>query len=1001
MSDLAKKLIEENLRTQDPFLDLGNCGLDGTEPVLEMLRECGHLEELTLSNMWDSFGSNYETNNVRKKSTNKGNPNQLICVPHHLPKHLKKIILSGDGDDKNNERGQIQDLTAISHLEHLTHLNLSYNYIKNLAPLKKLSKLQELVIYYNEIQDISALNSLRRLQILILNLNNIEDITPLRYLINLKTLALLINNIQDLSVFNHLRQLQVLDLSDNNLSDLSALSNLRQLEVLYIMSNKIKDLDALRNLTQLRHLGARNNKIQNIDGLEKLDNLTNINLWENQIKSINPISQLKKLESLDLRDNKIQDIHALKDLKRLQHLNLNTNQLWDISSIKSLRNLTWLNVGDNQLSMIDLPFLEALPKLEYLCVNNNPLTNIPSEIYQKDPFYDPDSSLLSIKAYLNDLAQGQTKVYQAKVILIGNGRTGKTSLVKRWLEDDFDPDEDSTHAIQLRTEPLAPLAEAKGLDQVQLNIWDFGGQDIYHATHRLFMQTQAVFVLVWDAETEASPTQTETLEDGSVVAYQNHSLVYWLNYAKVLGKGSPVLVVQTKKEEHGEKLPDNWQELKQQYNIVARIAVDSALDNEDENGFSDLKHYLHKTIRQQIDKACTDLPTSWWKVRQAIEQLQGQSQKTLTQKAFSHICKQQPLSKGSQVILQKYLHDTGFFFYRSGLFHNEIIIDQQWAIDAVYTLFDRKRAFMKYQGKGFFKGEDLQLSWGDKPKSEQMQLISFMESCKICVEVSDYWGGDSEDLPFAQCEYLAPQLLPDELIPNQVDIFPKEGKGIYIKIRHAFLHAGIMQSFTVSRAKYAERDNLKQQRIYFETFGQKVLVEAFPAQKEIIVRLPPSNLQQKDITKVIHQIRTELGSIDQNLTDTEEMVSIDGQGYINWQTLQNHPSQNPQIRADNGQWYAIDDFAVFRKQSEKQELKHLSGASEGFSELQPQKALQCLEQGNYAGYFAALPTHLLPEDKRGMCNQLKKRFISGRFNEDFEEQLWVFVQLLLEGGKAY
>ena len=934
MSDLAQQLIEENLRTKDPFLDLGNCGLNGTEPVLEMLGECGHLEELILSNIWDSFDNEYATNNERKKSTNKGKPNQLTCVPHHLPKYLKKIILSGDGDRKNNERRQIKDLTAISHLEHLTHLNLSHNYIKNIAPLKKLSQLQELVICCNEIQDISAL------------------------------------------------------------------SNLIQLEVLYIDNNKIKDLDALRNLTQLRHLKAWNNRIHNIDGLEKLENLTHINLWENQIKSINPISQLKKLESLDLRDNKIQDIHALKDLKKLQHLNLNTNQLWDISSIQSLRNLTWLNIGDNQLSMIDLPFLEALPKLEYLCVNNNPLTNIPGEVYQKDPFYDPDSSLLSIKAYLNDLAQGQTKVYQAKVILIGNGRTGKTSLVKRWLDDDFDPNEDSTHAIQLRTEPLTPLAEAKGLDRVHLNIWDFGGQDIYHATHRLFMQTQAVFILVWDAETETNPTQTETLEDDSVVAYQNHSLVYWLNYAKVLGKGSPVLVVQTKKEEHGEKLPDNWQALKQYYNIVAGVAVDSALDNEDENGFVDLKHYLYKTIRQQIDKSCTNLPTSWWEVQQAIEQLQAQSQKTLSPDEFSHICKQQQLSKGSQVILQKYLHDTGFFFYRSGLFRNEMIIDQQWAIDAVYTLFDRKGLFMEYQGKGFFKGKDLQLSWDKKPKSEQMQLVSFMESCKICVEVSGYWGGDSEDLPFEQREYLAPQLLPDELIPNQTVFFPEGAKGIYIKIKHAFLHAGMMQSFIVTWAKHAERGNLKQQRIYFETSGQKVLVEAFPAQKEIIIRLPPGNLQQKDITKVIQQIRAELGSIDQSLTNTEEMLSIDGQGYISWHALQNHSPQNPQIQADNGQWYAINDFAVFREFNTKPDPTHRSGNSGVFSGLQLQKALDYLEQGNYAGYFAALPTHLLPEDKKHDCNQLRKRFIRGqyKYDADYPDQLRVFAQSLLEDG---
>lgn len=46
MTSLAKKLIEENLKTKNPILDLGNCGLDGTEPELELLAECEHLETL-------------------------------------------------------------------------------------------------------------------------------------------------------------------------------------------------------------------------------------------------------------------------------------------------------------------------------------------------------------------------------------------------------------------------------------------------------------------------------------------------------------------------------------------------------------------------------------------------------------------------------------------------------------------------------------------------------------------------------------------------------------------------------------------------------------------------------------------------------------------------------------------------------------------------------------------------------------------------------------------
>lgn len=52
MTSLAKQLIEENLKTQNPILDLGRCGLYGTESELEQLKECTHLKTLIFSNKW-------------------------------------------------------------------------------------------------------------------------------------------------------------------------------------------------------------------------------------------------------------------------------------------------------------------------------------------------------------------------------------------------------------------------------------------------------------------------------------------------------------------------------------------------------------------------------------------------------------------------------------------------------------------------------------------------------------------------------------------------------------------------------------------------------------------------------------------------------------------------------------------------------------------------------------------------------------------------------------
>ena len=53
MSELAQKLIEENLQTKNPVLDLGNCGLDGTEDELyRPLADADHIETLIFSEGW-------------------------------------------------------------------------------------------------------------------------------------------------------------------------------------------------------------------------------------------------------------------------------------------------------------------------------------------------------------------------------------------------------------------------------------------------------------------------------------------------------------------------------------------------------------------------------------------------------------------------------------------------------------------------------------------------------------------------------------------------------------------------------------------------------------------------------------------------------------------------------------------------------------------------------------------------------------------------------------
>jgi GTPase SAR1 family protein len=87
----------------------------------------------------------------------------------------------------------------------------------------------------------------------------------------------------------------------------------------------------------------------------------------------------------------------------------------------------------------------------------------------------------------HDLRSGQRIEAEVKVLFLGNGGVGKTQLC-RWLRDlEFDPSVPITHGIQLSEMTF-------GLDgfqePVRLNLWDFGGQEIYHGSHALFLQVK-------------------------------------------------------------------------------------------------------------------------------------------------------------------------------------------------------------------------------------------------------------------------------------------------------------------------------------------------------------------------------------------------------------------------------------------------------------------------------------------------------------------------------
>jgi internalin A len=148
--------------------------------------------------------------------------------------------------------------------------------------------------------------------------------------------------------------------------------------------------------------------------------------------------------------------------------------------------------------------------------------------------------------------------------------------------------------------------------------------------------------------------------------------------------------------------------------------------------------------------------------------------------------------------LLDFLHHNGVVFYQAGLFGGRIVLDQNWALEAIYALFDRKRTLPLIRGYGRFTRADLEaLIWSDYTPEEQKVFLGMMESCGICFRV--------HELPGGEWEYIAPELLPEwsgvqEGLLGRLRQDPSTEEA---EARYAFLHEGVLRAYLSKIGEHA------------------------------------------------------------------------------------------------------------------------------------------------------------------------------------------------------
>jgi small GTP-binding protein len=534
----------------------------------------------------------------------------------------------------------------------------------------------------------------------------------------------------------------------------------------------------LSNLIRLTRLSLNFNQIRDCSFLLNLIHLTALSLSSNQIKDCSFLSNLTYLKVLDLSSNQISDCSFLSTLTELTKVNLSSNQLTDLSSMKSffkekMKQVVWKEW--------------FVPEVEEIIFKNNPLINPPIEIVEQGG----EAILRYFEKFDNKKDKEIRYVDEAKVLLIGQPRAGKTTLRKKLcsVESEMPKDEETTRGIDIES-LYFDFRDKEGHERrFKFNIWDFGGQEIYHATHRFFLTSRSLYIAV--VNTDMNDKQND--------------LDYWLHIVELLGGDSPVLLLQNQKNERTIAISKNVKERFVRL-LKKKFILDLNRLNKNVNTFDQKRLDEFREFESELHLMLTHLPQTSIKilpeelaVRDALQEI-SKKQAVISKKDFKELCQEKGLiNPAMQSDFLRLLHELGvlLYFEKNEFLERVVILQNKWATDAVFKILDAPQVA---KNQGYFNKEDSDEIWNSPEyEGKEMELRALMREFKLCYQI-----GQTD-------KFIAPQLLPKNH-PNHYQ-WQTKVSDLRMVVEYEFMPRGIMTQFIVGM----HRDIAEGQHLVWQT----------------------------------------------------------------------------------------------------------------------------------------------------------------------------------------
>ncbi|MDR1116492.1 MAG: leucine-rich repeat domain-containing protein [Tannerella sp.] len=512
------------------------------------------------------------------------------------------------------------------------------------------------------------------------------------------------------------------------------------------------------------HLNLSFNQLTEIKGLEKLVNLQQLYLYDNNLTEIKGLEKLTNLKRLSLENNYISDMLPLKQLKRLEQLDLRNNRIKELPEWITRFNIT-IKYEDNNTFRFP--------------------SSMQVFLFYGNPLEKPDRNTVrqgndAIKRYFERAKkEGTISVHEAKLILVGHGTAGKTSLQIRLMDETGDlPTLDErtrgikTHDWQFKENYIA-------------HIWDFGGQDVYFPVHRFFLTDTSVFVLL--ASTRAGCP---------------HNFEYWIpTIHQFGGSSSPIIIGQTCHDGNMESWNLNTYLGNPDFNIIRTQQLPYyKLNLKDGNKGLD-------TIREVIISQLEHLPhcrkevlTSRVIIREALKK---EAEPCISYDVFKRLC-DASLTEHPFTTPDEYADCCEFFsnigvvlWYRDHEHLKDyVILRPQWVMDAVYRIIDDEQIRKR---RGLVLESDFHRLWDGQYADKHVLLKDMLSAFRVAFR------------RYNEKEYIIPCRLED-VIP--ADKKWTNGKYVNVEYHYDFMPKGLLNQVSADLSNRIVLDENNKEEVW-------------------------------------------------------------------------------------------------------------------------------------------------------------------------------------------